>query len=150
YAGVLCPWGELTNIPISPELRDIPVSVPYSGSYGFLMYFNDNGSGATARFGRAPGDNSIRSVSGSVSDFLEFMIQPIEGDRRYNLGLSSTTNKTVTSVRMFQLSQGIKKDPYPLVVGEDRKSTRLNSSHVKISYAVFCLKKKKTNKKHTQ
>src|SRR5690554_7593370 len=31
----------------------------------------------------------------------------------------------------------------------DRKSTRLNSSHVRISYAVFCLKKKKTeNKKH--
>src|SRR5690606_41759526 len=28
-------------------------------------------------------------------------------------------------------------------VGLDRKSTRLNSSHVKISYAVFCLKKKK-------
>src|SRR5436305_6712868 len=30
-------------------------------------------------------------------------------------------------------------------VAEDRKSTRLNSSHVRISYAVFCLKKKKTN-----
>src|SRR5690606_39675976 len=29
----------------------------------------------------------------------------------------------------------------------DRKSTRLNSSHVKISYAVFCLKKKKNWKK---
>src|SRR5690606_39443823 len=29
---------------------------------------------------------------------------------------------------------------------EDRKSTRLNSSHVKISYAVFCLKKKKKYK----
>src|SRR5690606_40908734 len=28
----------------------------------------------------------------------------------------------------------------------DRKSTRLNSSHVKISYAVFCLKKKSTHK----
>src|SRR5690349_23765854 len=28
---------------------------------------------------------------------------------------------------------------------EDRKSTRLNSSHVEISYAVFCLKKKKTS-----
>src|SRR5699024_12727371 len=28
-------------------------------------------------------------------------------------------------------------------VAEDRKSTRLNSSHVSISYAVFCLKKKK-------
>src|SRR5207302_8107125 len=30
--------------------------------------------------------------------------------------------------------------------GRDRKSTRLNSSHVKISYAVFCLKKKKKKK----
>src|SRR5690606_40618233 len=29
------------------------------------------------------------------------------------------------------------------LLDEDRKSTRLNSSHVKISYAVFCLKKKK-------
>src|SRR5438874_6085736 len=32
---------------------------------------------------------------------------------------------------------------------EDRKSTRLNSSHVEISYAVFCLKKKKKKKKKT-
>src|SRR2546428_932383 len=30
--------------------------------------------------------------------------------------------------------------------GEDRKSTRLNSSHDQISYAVFCLKKKKKQK----
>src|SRR5256885_2848288 len=30
------------------------------------------------------------------------------------------------------------------IVAEDRKSTRLNSSHLVISYAVFCLKKKKT------
>src|SRR5690625_5824219 len=30
-----------------------------------------------------------------------------------------------------------------LICREDRKSTRLNSSHVAISYAVFCLKKKK-------
>src|SRR5690606_40809899 len=32
----------------------------------------------------------------------------------------------------------------------DRKSTRLNSSHVKISYAVFCLKKKKNKKNELQ
>src|SRR3712207_6966394 len=31
--------------------------------------------------------------------------------------------------------------------GEDRESTRLNSSHANISYAVFCLKKKKTKQK---
>src|SRR5690349_23851111 len=32
---------------------------------------------------------------------------------------------------------------YGTLFGGDRKSTRLNSSHVEISYAVFCLKKKK-------
>src|SRR5690606_39477148 len=38
-------------------------------------------------------------------------------------------------------------DPVDEVLQDgDRKSTRLNSSHVKISYAVFCLKKKKKTK----
>src|SRR3989442_6969250 len=32
--------------------------------------------------------------------------------------------------------------------GEDRKSTRLNSSHVRISYAVFCLQKKTCNRQN--
>src|SRR5690606_41860046 len=40
------------------------------------------------------------------------------------------------------------RDHGPLTVYQDRKSTRLNSSHVKISYAVFCLKKK--NHKNNQ
>src|SRR3712207_8637104 len=40
--------------------------------------------------------------------------------------------------------------PTPRRVGsEDRKSTRLNSSHANISYAVFCLKKKKNIKTYT-
>src|SRR5687768_17970543 len=39
------------------------------------------------------------------------------------------------------------EQPEPQVVVEDRKSTRLNSSHGYISYAVFCLKKKKKKKK---
>src|SRR5688572_32414598 len=34
-------------------------------------------------------------------------------------------------------------------VEQDRKSTRLNSSHSQISYAVFCLKKKKKKQHHT-
>src|SRR3989442_7233628 len=45
---------------------------------------------------------------------------------------------------------GLSKDKVKRILGfadvsgdpEDRKSTRLNSSHVRISYAVFCLKKK--------
>src|SRR3989442_5985039 len=43
---------------------------------------------------------------------------------------------------------GVRADSRLLEVGRgDRKSTRLNSSHVRISYAVFCLKKKKTEKR---
>src|SRR5690349_22373544 len=48
------------------------------------------------------------------------------------------------------LSLGFLSDAVHAVLGDiqrDRKSTRLNSSHVEISYAVFCLKKKKKNKK---
>src|SRR5436305_10253465 len=41
-------------------------------------------------------------------------------------------------VIVFGLAAGL------VVVAVDRKSTRLNSSHVRISYAVFCLKKKTT------
>src|SRR5690554_7273602 len=37
-----------------------------------------------------------------------------------------------------------------LSLAQDRKSTRLNSSHVRISYAVFCLKKKKQQKRQTE
>src|SRR5258707_14920824 len=36
----------------------------------------------------------------------------------------------------------------PALCRQDRKSTRLNSSHANISYAVFCLKKKHTNPTH--
>src|SRR2546421_2959288 len=39
---------------------------------------------------------------------------------------------------------------FPLSRIRDRKSTRLNSSHDQISYAVFCLKKKKLNNPGTQ
>src|SRR2546430_3165649 len=39
-------------------------------------------------------------------------------------------------------------EPREKLAGEDRKSTRLNSSHSQISYAVFCLKKKKYILRH--
>src|SRR5690349_23064101 len=42
-----------------------------------------------------------------------------------------------------------RRDQHDLATALDRKSTRLNSSHVEISYAVFCLKKKKKKEEHT-
>src|SRR5947199_7654677 len=42
-----------------------------------------------------------------------------------------------------RLDVGVLGAEQVLGAGEDRKSTRLNSSHLGISYAVFCLKKKK-------
>src|SRR5690625_7084782 len=52
-----------------------------------------------------------------------------------------------TDVKIFH--NGHQNLTPPRTIGQDRKSTRLNSSHVAISYAVFCLKKKKKEtKKH--
>src|SRR5215475_15323230 len=51
----------------------------------------------------------------------------------------SRSPSAITS-RMVATSRAVR-------MARDRKSTRLNSSHVKISYAVFCLKKKKKKKK---
>src|SRR2546422_8497091 len=43
----------------------------------------------------------------------------------------------------------VRLDGFELSAGQDRKSTRLNSSHGYISYAVFCLKKKKNQQSHS-
>src|SRR5690349_22473177 len=52
------------------------------------------------------------------------------------------------SARRFGSGAPIRLDIRDRGFFRDRKSTRLNSSHVEISYAVFCLKKKKN--KHTK
>src|SRR5690606_39458577 len=54
----------------------------------------------------------------------------------------SSVGKTVSSLNaLLPPDVAVRR----LIPVSDRKSTRLNSSHVKISYAVFCLKKKKKN-----
>src|SRR2546430_13181570 len=45
---------------------------------------------------------------------------------------------------LLEMAPGLSEDAPPWSPG-DRKSTRLNSSHSQISYAVFCLKKKKVS-----
>src|SRR5689334_23615390 len=63
----------------------------------------------------------------------------------------STVGKQTTSARVDTVQAGSAAQvagfkPGDLVLAIDRKSTRLNSSHSSISYAVFCLKKKKKKK----
>src|SRR2546422_4768823 len=50
-------------------------------------------------------------------------------------------------LRRGQIRLGRRRPVSPAGFPEDRKSTRLNSSHGYISYAVFCLKKKKSKNK---
>src|SRR2546422_5664355 len=67
---------------------------------------------------------SLRSESSTASDGGKLRVGPV--------GSPSLRAVAVSRVR-------------PCPAESDRKSTRLNSSHGYISYAVFCLKKKKTN-----
>src|SRR5699024_12482832 len=55
----------------------------------------------------------------------------------YNQWFASNKNQTAHDVKSVMQNSFLTKQT------KDRKSTRLNSSHVSISYAVFCLKKKK-------
>src|SRR5690606_41608328 len=60
----------------------------------------------------------------------------------YNGALDTIESQLIKDI--FKTAQFISSDSiWNSQVVQDRKSTRLNSSHVKISYAVFCLKKKK-------
>src|SRR5690349_22842143 len=65
----------------------------------------------------------------------------------YTTLFRSPNTRSRSRMRKLRSSQRLDEAaPTDAVPGsEDRKSTRLNSSHVEISYAVFCLKKKKKN-----
>src|SRR5690625_931138 len=85
-------------------------------------------------------------VSASKIEFIDkdreinvekaFQVKLTDGDQKAEKVW--TTTKTV--------EEFLEDNEIELEKNEDRKSTRLNSSHVAISYAVFCLKKKKKKK----
>src|SRR3712207_8473005 len=60
----------------------------------------------------------------------------------------SSSRSSTTSSSAASGSRGIRRRRAPAWTFKDRKSTRLNSSHANISYAVFCLKKKKLDPHH--
>src|SRR3712207_7237558 len=56
--------------------------------------------------------------------------------------LAALNDKTISQILRLRSGNGVQ------LFGKDRKSTRLNSSHANISYAVFCLKKKRNSHYH--
>src|SRR5207244_10549693 len=77
-----------------------------------------------------------------------FLVRSAPEERRFGSGRALETRalRSVADDRQWNAREpgGVNRDVDPFVRNErrDRKSTRLNSSHQIISYAVFCLKKK--------
>src|SRR5438132_7726967 len=66
----------------------------------------------------------------------------------YTTLFRSTAGDQPLRVLVTRFSDAVQEQSIFYVPSVDRKSTRLNSSHTVISYAVFCLKKKKNPKYH--
>src|SRR5690554_2181647 len=94
------------------------------------------GSGLGKTGGRGHKGQTSRS-GGSIKPGFEGGQMPLQR-RLPKFGFTSKMAAGTAEVRLAELSK-ITADVVDLA---DRKSTRLNSSHVRISYAVFCLKKK--------
>src|SRR5688500_20081167 len=98
-------------------------------------------------------EDGIRNykVTGVQTCALPIYPQMVENDRIVNIeGPKLGTVKQVGALALFsetpsEISTGAPALGQHQAELQDRKSTRLNSSHLVISYAVFCLKKKKTN-----
>src|SRR5690606_34145331 len=86
--------------------------------------------------------------SSVIKDRAEEAILRIIRNTMYKISDTRDRNKLPELMASWAASVGkFPKTSVAIDVSGDRKSTRLNSSHVKISYAVFCLKKKKKNQK---
>src|SRR3989475_4790003 len=96
-----------------------------------------------------------------TSSFLFFFFNDTATTEIYTLSLhdalpiSMIDAQSSSFMRISRLSRvmpalltRIEIGPNSLAIPSDRKSTRLNSSHSQISYAVFCLKKKKKKEKY--
>src|SRR5690606_42147285 len=83
------------------------------------------------------------------SDLLSILPELISGGvKHFRLeALYENPGEIKEKIALYQMA--LQGKPQEELEIRDRKSTRLNSSHVKISYAVFCLKKKTTTNSMT-
>src|SRR3712207_8986333 len=79
----------------------------------------------------------FRSAGVAVDALLRVDVEHLD------LVVVGLVGRRVDAVDRADLHAGVVLGPDAGLGDEDRKSTRLNSSHANISYAVFCLKKKK-------
>src|SRR5947207_8528480 len=100
-------------------------------------------------------------ASGTISRLVSFFFLRIRRPPRSTLFPYTTLFRSGPDRARPRSRDAVRQDQHrsarqeqPADVGpplqEDRKSTRLNSSHTVISYAVFCLKKKKNTKSMTR
>src|SRR5207245_10770919 len=81
-----------------------------------------------------------------TSDDGVYVVEPAGHGRfasRHSVNTTPAGDCHVARARVAAVGKRVGACPAVEWSGEDRKSTRLNSSHGSISYAVFCLKKKK-------
>src|SRR2546427_6605094 len=91
-----------------------------------------------AHVGRGAPQRAVRRLDDRPDGRRHPHLDPRAHERLPDLGREAELGEVDVGVVVHQQMDGL----------QDRKSTRLNSSHSQISYAVFCLKKKKKQKKN--
>src|SRR5690349_22877230 len=100
---------------------------------------------------RRPPRSTLFPYTTLFRSFLDLALEEclrsaVERQELSRLGRDDLADLVRWALRNLALSTGAQELAVCAGHWEDRKSTRLNSSHVEISYAVFCLKKKKKKK----
>ena len=89
----------------------------------------------------------MEAINPAVKDSLVRLSHSMARDYPYLESQVDRVEESVITFRteMVEIDRAAFTDLAPAIQHQDRKSTRLNSSHALISYAVFCLKKKTTS-----
>src|SRR5690606_25531453 len=135
-----------------PDLIITDLSMPDMSGLEMLQALREQGSRVPAILMTAEGSEDL-AVQALRLGVMDYFIKPFDPEAMVEAVSRVLQASRIGSVRTGVPDQRRLQALNTLIaVGksitsllEDRKSTRLNSSHVKISYAVFCLKKKKKN-----
>src|SRR3712207_6049484 len=132
---------------VLPEPGYLEAVREFTRRHGIVLIFDEVKTGlcvapggATEKFGVQPDMVTLAKAlgggvpSGAIGGSDEVM-EVVASGKVYQVGTYNGNPLTMAAARA-SLEEVLTPDAY-----EDRKSTRLNSSHANISYAVFCLKK---------